>query len=55
MFFQCLHIFPQYTKISIMAEQAEWSIVFYTTTDGTEPVRAFLQSLDPLLIAEVSQ
>lgn len=29
-----------------MAEQPEWSIVFYTTTDGDEPVRAFLQSLD---------
>ncbi len=29
-----------------MTQEAEWSIVLYTTADGTEPVRGFLESLD---------
>ncbi len=29
-----------------MANQPEWSIVFYTTAEGAEPVRAFLAGLD---------
>jgi phage-related protein len=29
-----------------MANQPEWSIVFYTTADGDEPVRDWLASLD---------
>src|SRR5579871_5725470 len=29
-----------------MAHQAGWTIVFYTTADGQEPVREFLSSLD---------
>jgi len=29
-----------------MADQPAWSIVFYTTAEGEEPVRAFLKSLD---------
>src|SRR5229473_2321901 len=37
---------PQYTKIRIVAEQSEWSIIFYTTAEGSEPVREFLSSLD---------
>jgi DNA repair photolyase len=30
-----------------MTEEHDWSIVFYTTADGAEPVRAFLENLDP--------
>ncbi|MGI8854791.1 MAG: type II toxin-antitoxin system RelE/ParE family toxin [Thermomicrobiales bacterium] len=30
-----------------MEEQRDWSIVFYVEESGQEPVRAFLQSLDP--------
>jgi phage-related protein len=29
-----------------MAQQEEWSIVFYTDVRGNEPVREFLRSLD---------
>lgn len=29
-----------------MAKKPEWTIIFYTTADGTEPVREFLKSLD---------
>src|SRR5260221_13428721 len=29
-----------------MADQPEWSIVFYTTVEGDEPVRKFLTTLD---------
>jgi len=29
-----------------MAQEQEWTIVFYTTAEGSEPVRAFLESLD---------
>jgi phage-related protein len=29
-----------------MADPADWSLVFYTTTNGDEPVREFLESLD---------
>jgi phage-related protein len=30
-----------------MAKETEWSIVFYATAEGSEPVREFLRSLDP--------
>ena len=32
---------------SYMEEQRDWSVVFYVEDEGREPVREFLQSLDP--------
>ncbi len=29
-----------------MTNKPEWSVIFYTTAEGAEPVRAFLNSLD---------
>ena len=36
-----------YTKIRIMSRQPEWATEFYVAADGTSPVEAFLDSLDP--------
>jgi phage-related protein len=36
----------EYTRIRIMQQETEWSIIFYVNERGHEPVREFLQSLD---------
>lgn len=35
-----------YTKIRMMAQESEWSIVFYLDDDGKSPVEEFLVGLD---------
>lgn len=36
----------EYTRISIMTQQTDWTTEFYVEDDGTSPVEEFLDSLD---------